>query len=438
MKRRAWRRAITVMLAALLTMMSMYAAAQAGKMDALEEQINAAYERAFYESADLLTRIENDLHKLAASAGSALSQTLLREIAADAAAAQSSLTLLPASLSSITQALKFVNQAGDYAAVTSERLAEGGALSEDDRALILTLRDSAAALNALMSEVLSGIERGEHPLRAAAGKPLPALEDVTLEDSAVDFPVLLYDGPFSDGRGEKTLRALTGEAITADEALGKARRFIGEERIHALWLTGEGEVPVPSYEISAYTDEGLTSLAVTRQGGEVIYMMTDAAPTEALFDASALIEQATRFLKERGYPDGLTAFFSEFDGFLTINWVPLVEGVLLYPDLIKIELSMESGEVVGLESLNYLTNHTQRTLPAPALSEIEARSRLSAALQSDVGRLCLIPQNDTERLCYEFAATLDEERYLIYIDALTGEEALIYRLIEDEHGQLTA
>ena len=36
----------------------------------------------------------------------------------------------------------------------------------------------------------------------------------------------------------------------------------------------------------------------------------------------------------------------------------------------------------------------------------------------------------------EFSATADGARYLVYIDAMTGEEKNIYRVVEDENGQL--
>ena len=430
--------AAVAMLSALVVMLSLYAAAQAERLSALSESAAAAYERAFYETAELMSGIENNLDKLRVTGSGVRAQELLGKISRAATAAQSNLDVLPASLSAIAESLKFVNQAVDCAAALDSHLSEGGAMTGDDRETLRTLRDTCASLNALIDEVIARIERGEHPLSAAeAGSPLPELTSIDLNNASVDYPVLLYDGPFSDGRGEKTLRALEGQAeITADEAKQAARRFIGEERISALWLTGEGDVPAPCYEMSAYVDEGIVSLAVTKQGGQILFMMIDAAPAEPLFDASRLIADAARFLRERGYGDMSASYYMEWDGFLTVNFVPMQDGAALYPDIVKVELSMETGEVVGLEALNYLTNHVQRALDKPVFSEGEARDRLNPSLEISGARLCLIPLEQAERLAYEFSALLEETRYLVYIDALTGEELAIYRLIEDENGQL--
>ena len=430
--------AAVAMLSALLVMLSLYTAAQAEKLSALSESAAAAYERAFYETAELMSGIENNLDKLFVTGSSVRAQELLGEISRAATAAQNNLDVLPASLAAISESLKFVNQAGDYAAALDSRLSEGDSITDSDRETLRALRDTCTSLNALIDEVIVRLERGEHPLSAAAaGSPLPDLGSIDLSDASVDYPVLLYDGPFSDGRGEKALRALEGQReITADEAKQAARRFIGEDRISALWLTGEGSVPAPCYEMSAYVDEGLVSLAVTKQGGQILFMMIDAAPAEPLFDASQLVADASRFLRERGYGEMTASYWTEWDGFLTVNFVPVQDGVPLYPDLVKVELSMETGEVVGLEALNYLTNHVQRVLDRPKLSEVEARERLNPSLDAAGARLCLIPLEQTEKLAYEFSASLEDTHYLVYIDALTGEELVIYRLIEDENGQL--
>ncbi len=42
----------------------------------------------------------------------------------------------------------------------------------------------------------------------------------------------------------------------------------------------------------------------------------------------------------------------------------------------------------------------------------------------------------TERLCYEFAIRKDETDYLVYIDAVNGEEAEILKIIDTNEGSL--
>ena len=427
----------TAILAALAVAFAVYARAQAERAEALQTSISAAYERAFYETASLLNNIEVNLEKTQVTGSAARRLALLGQISRDAAGAQSSLSALPGSVSAVSDSLKFVNQTGDAAAALIERLSAGGELDEADMELLARLHGSCVSLNNVIDGIVSDIEGGLNPLSgAAAGAPVTFAEDVELREVEIDYPILLYDGPFSDGRGETGFRALSGGEISAEQALQCAREFIGADRVSGAWVTGEGRIPAPVYEISAYTDDGLLSLAVSRQGGHVVYMMVDGRAGEATFSQASLIDMAAAFLKSRGYPPMAVSYWSAFDGYLTVNFAAMQDGVVLYPDLVKVQMNMESGLPVGLEAMNYLANHTERSLPSPVLDEDEARGRLNLALEAERGRLCVIPLDSGEAFCWEFAATADGANYLVYIDAMTGEERNIYRVVEDENGQL--
>ena len=46
--------------------------------------------------------------------------------------------------------------------------------------------------------------------------------------------------------------------------------------------------------------------------------------------------------------------------------------MLLYPDLLTVQVRMDTLQVVGLEARSYWTNHVRRELSEPALSADEA------------------------------------------------------------------
>ena len=433
---RALSAAVSI-LAALVIALTIYSRAQAEMVGALLNTIGASYERAFYETASLMNNIEINLEKAQVAGSDAHRLALLTQISRDAASAQNSLAALPGSLEAIAESLKFVNQTGDVAAVLTGRLSGGVPLSEEDLELLARLHGSCVGVNNLIDRVIERIESGQNPLAEARdGLPVLSAEHVQLESVEIDYPILLYDGPFSDGREEASMPLLEGETISPEQALEAARSFVGADRVSGAWITGEGSVPAPCYEISLYTEDGLLSLALTKRGGHVVYMMVDGAAKQTAFSQGALIDMAASFLKSRGYPPVSVSYWSVFNNYLTVNFAVVQDGVVLYPDLIKVQMSMESGLPVGLEAVNYLSNHTERRLSAPTLDQAEARARLNPALTVARGRLCVIPQDDDEALCWEFSVEADGVRYLVYIDALSGEELNIYRVVEDENGQL--
>ena len=125
-------------------------------------------------------------------------------------------------------------------------------------------------------------------------------------------------------------------------------------------------------------------------------------------------------------------------GVMVQNFAAQQEGVLLYPDLIKVQVRMDTGDVVGMEANNYWMNHVPRTLSAPALTVQEAAAYLAPGLEAETSRLCLIPYRDSEQLCYEFTVHKGDGTYLIYLDANTGKEVELLKRIDTEQGVLTA
>lgn len=435
-KRRLNPRALTGMLVALLILTLMLNVAQAGRVQALTLQVASSYQKALFETSSLIESIELNLEKLLVTGSSAREQDLLGDVARQSDSAQDNLSLLPASSPSISSSIKFVNQTGDFAQTLSDKLAAGGAVSDDDRELLIVLHKNCNQLKEMLNGMTEKILHGQNPFDGAQTANLPALETQGDVEPTVEYPALLYDGPFSDGRDTAQLRAIGSTEFTAEESLSRVVDFLGKERVLSAEVTGEGETPVLCHEITVRVNEGELNLAVSRQGGEILYMIFSGKTGQAKFSQAELVDLASSFLKSRGYPNVSVSYWSYFDGLLTVNFAVVQDGVILYPDLIKLQMDASTGNVVGLEALNYLTNHVYRVNLVPTLSESEAESLLGPLLEVERARLCVVPTDAGEALAWEFDCFADNNRYLIYIDAHTGLEREIYRVVEDEFGRL--
>ena len=99
---------------------------------------------------------------------------------------------------------------------------------------------------------------------------------------------------------------------------------------------------------------------------------------------------------------------------------------------------MDKAEVVGLEARHYLQNHTARGPLLPLLTPEEAQGAVSARLTISGRQLCLIPTQAGERLCYEFQGTYGGASYLCYINAETGKQEELLKIVESSAGLETA
>ena len=199
---------------------------------------------------------------------------------------------------------------------------------------------------------------------------------------------------------------------------------------------------LPVYELSVQSpSRGQVSLSLTEQGGELLSFM--GAPTGDKNDPPSdqeslqLKETALSFLQELGIEDPAAAYAQYYQGAAVLNFAPRQAGVILYSDLVKVYMDRETGEVMGLDARNYRLNHRQRALPRPKLTEEQAGAYVSGKLKVEHTDLALIPlTQQTEVLCYEFKATKDGTFYIVYINALTGEEEQIFEVINSEEGDL--
>ena len=68
--------------------------------------------------------------------------------------------------------------------------------------------------------------------------------------------------------------------------------------------------------------------------------------------------------------------------------------------------------------------------------EAEALGRISPKLTAISARLCVIPQNRAEYLCYEISAANADGDFLVYVDARTGVERELMQVISKSNGTL--
>ena len=91
---------------------------------------------------------------------------------------------------------------------------------------------------------------------------------------------------------------------------------------------------------------------------------------------------------------------------------------------------------LGAISLTYLYSRTRfgvYSKPDPEVF-LKAAAFLSPRLSPEAARLCLIPTDAGERLCYEFRGLYGGQVYLSYINAETGRQEDLLRVVEGETG----
>ena len=391
-------------------------------------------ENLYHRIDDDLNDVDVSLSKLSAASSPRQSVLLLGDVWRATGSAGAAMGLLPLSHADSCDMSQFVTRCGDYAHALMGRVLQGRALTEEDRKQLGDMRAACAQIRQVAGEA---IQSGDYV--AADNVDAGCYEQSQSEAAISEYPTLIYDGPFSESAENRPPQGEIGERITAQQAAERARRLFSDGTVaETVYVPGA----LPVYELSVQSaSRGQVSLSLTEQGGELLSFM--GAPTGDKTDppsdeeSEKLKAAALSFLQELGVEDPAAAYAQYYQGAAVLNFAPRQDGVILYSDLVKVYMDRETGEVMGLDARNYRLNHRQRALPRPKLTEEEAGTYVSGELQVEHTDLALIPlTQQTEVLCYEFKATKDDTFYIVYINALTGEEEQIFQVINSAEGDL--
>ena len=131
-------------------------------------------------------------------------------------------------------------------------------------------------------------------------------------------------------------------------------------------------------------------------------------------------------------------YYLKQEGMLTINYAYEQDGVIMYPDLIKVKVALDDGRILGIETTGYLNNHTVRDIIKIKISKDEAKKTLNKELNIMSEGLAVIPTEwESEVLCYEFKGQIENHEFLVYINADNGKEEDILIITNTPNGTLT-
>lgn len=436
----------TVLKAALLSVaaiitLSVKAGIYCARAEAAEQTLNYSYYRAIEDLSQSTDSINTTLEKELYAGSPLMHSKLSAQLLNQASSAKASLSQLPIEKLGLSNTYKFLSQVGSFSQAMSEKLARGEELTDKEYKNLQSLLEYSSSLSDAMWELEGKAERGDLELYSSDEKGLEKIGDGAsfkdFEDSFDNYPKLIYDGPFSDNIMEKDPLMLKGKGeVTQEKALEKCILTLGISTADVPNISEEyGKMP--SYRF--YDDNGYISCAVTKQGGYVSYFLKNKRINYSDITNDEAVTFAEDYLESIGVTDMSVTYYEVYDNVCTINFAYLDGKVLMYTDLIKVQVSMADGEIVGFDARGYLVNHRERKQPDGVISAKRAGEEVSPVLEIKNTQLCFIPTDGgNEVLCHEFSCVSDSGReVLVYINALTADEEEILLLSTSESGTLT-
>lgn len=399
-----------------------------------ENVLEAHYQQSYYNLLDETNDLEIKFAKLTVARGKTTRLSLLSDAVKSGELAVCALSALSGSDVSIENTMRFLNQTGDFSAYLKDKLESGGEITAEENAAIGKIHEMLKTLSQELNKVKDKISEGYLFVNGINDKS-DVLSDVfaALNDPSVEYPQLIYDGPFSDGRNDKVAKGLPENEVTKEQATAVVTDIFGD-KIQNLNFLGQWGGDIETYNFDCTLSGVRTTLQVSKRGGTLLNVSGSRDVTNPVLSVEDCVEKAKVFLEKCGFHDMQDVWSANDDSTVYINFAPVLsDGTILYPDLVKVKIAADNGDVLGMDAVNYAFNHVERKTQTPAVSRESAKAKVGFDNASD-GRLCVIPyKTNSEKLCYEFIVE-SGGIYYIYIDALTGEEINILYVISTTGG----
>lgn len=408
------------------------------------------YNMAFYELVDYVQNVENYLAKSLISTTPEHGAETLTNLWREANLAQSYLSRLPIESQELENTERFLNQVSDYSYSLSRKNIYKESLSQEDLKNLKDLHGYSVelqnTLNQLSDDLNSGrLEWGELTKKGSLAFA-QQVDNVSkesfsnLEENFHEYSGLIYDGAFSEHLTKGDPKGLTGDDISEEQAKQKAEQFIGKENIKEISNLGYSEnATIPVYDFSITNNDNATiNLSISRKGGHVVYMNSNRDVNSEVISQDDANNKGKKFLLEKGFPNMKETYYLKQEGIVTINYAYVQNNVIVYPDLIKVKVALDNGEILGMETTGYLNNHEKRDISKVKISKEDAKKNLNKDLNIESEGMAIIPTEwKSEILCYEFKGKVDDKEFLVYINADNGREEDILIITNTPNGTLT-
>ena len=407
-----------------------------------------AYNMAFYEVVDYVQNVEVFLAKSLITNSPESSAESLTNVWREANLAMGYLAQLPINSNELENTSKFLNQVSEYSYSLYRKNLKQEELTEEDMKNLKELHEYSVELENVLNQLSADINDGrikwgelEDEGTVAFAKQVSNISQDSfdnLEETFHEYSGLIYDGAFSEHITKEEKVGLTGENIDEETAKNKAKELFNVN-VKEIESYGKSEGDITSYNFGlTFDDDSTATVSISEKGGHVIYMDKNRDVSSEILSQEEADSKAKDYLERIGFKNMKETYYLKQSGIVTINYAYVQDDVIMYPDLIKVKVALDDGEILGIETTGYLNSHTERDLNEPKVSMEEAKESLNKDLTIESEELAIIPTEwKSEVLCWEFEGNVEGLDFIVYVNSETGKEEDILIITNTPNGTLT-
>lgn len=415
-----------------------------------KQQVENDYNKAMYQAVGYIKNVETDLAKLQITNTPRITITTLSSIWKQSNLAKENLESMPIEQNTFANTSKYLSQLSDYSYTLMKNVIEKSKLTDEDYDNIKIMQEECNKLSKVMSEVYQDLNYGRikwDELKKIGNKKLSELEIsssvsniVSIAKSFQEYEGLIYDGAFSDHLLDRNPKYLSNNEVTKEDAKNYIITLFGAEDIEYINEKEDTQEKISLYnfDVKLKSSEMIRNISITKNDCKLYLMISDRNVESENIVMNEAKRAGKEFLKKLGIEDAKDTYYLKTGNMAIINYAGTQDGIILYPDLIKVKVALDTGEICSVESQGYIFNHEKRENVTPKISMEEAKSSLNKNIEVMSEGLAIIPTDSKDEvLTYEFKGMVGNREFLIYINAETAQEEKVLMIRETPGGILT-
>ena len=403
-------------------------------------ELENSYQSNFYSLVDSVNNLETKISKTINSTTSDYQRKTLLEASKNASEAEIAVASLPFSQNDIQETVKMVNQISGYTSTLAEKLAEGESLNNDDISTLEDIEQSVLSLKNQLTGFANKINGGYSIVEASMDIDTEtnsfSRSLASLKDNDVEYPTMIYDGPFSDSVTNTTVKGLSGDNVTKSEAKTNIEKYFKSGASATYVGETNGKFKTYNFNVKNSSDENLF-VQVTKVGGHVLTISGAGNNGQATIDIESAKKIATDFASLNGIENPQVVWSDSIENDVYLNIAPTSQNIVLYPDLVKVKINLVRGDIIGYDATSYFTNHVDRTLSKGSLSIDNAKAKVPSKFTIQNARYVLSPLDfNREVVCVEVEAKEQDNTFYFYYNVENGKLENVLKVIQTDNGNL--
>lgn len=400
--------------------------------------LETVYASSYFTMVDGINNLQVDSAKFESLPNEDAQRKSLKKMEQDCVYVLSGLSILPIEAESCMGATKFFNQINGLCEAYINQIDKGQSLTTDQIALVNkmafvlgNIKSQFNTHNSMVNQVgFSFIDasvfnsKGVNEFSTTLG---------SLKADDIDYPVMIFDGPFSASLENKEIKGLSSTEISREDAEKyiKEKVFYGIDDL-SIKYAGMTNGDFETYDFNCVANRVKYDVQITVREGKLLTLAGYADAKEPILSTENAIKLAEKTCERLGYENMQSVWHEGKDNLLYINLAPIENGAIMYPDLVKVKVDLGSQIVIGVEAQNYCLNHIDRSVKT-SVSESEALKLVVGDYNIKDTNLAVIPMEDgKEVLCYEINAEGIDGTYYFYINANAKSVEKILKVVDQK------